>query len=567
MIGLKWGKDVEPIVQFIRTLGVTRIAAMGAVAASLIGFFIYLMVKLSQPQMAVLFTDLQFEDSISVVRKLEGMDVPHDVRQDGAIVLVPKDRVLRLRMELAESGLPSGGSVGYEIFDKSDNLGATSFVQNINRLRAIEGELARTIRALDKIQMARVHLVIPKRKLFAQQRAEPSASIVIKARGRLENGQIKAIQHLVASAVEDLAPGKVSIVDERGKLLASGSGDDGTGFSNSTSDERNRLFENRLESQIEEIVSSVVGAGKVRVSVTAELDYNRITKTSETFDPDGQVVRSTQTRQESSSSKQPSQDGSVSVGNELPAAGTAEDTGNQTEDANKTEETINYEISRTTQTEVKEAGQIQRVSVAVLVDGKYAKTADGKLNYQPRSQAELEQITQLVRSTIGYSQERGDQIHVSNLQFVATEEPALEAAAEGGLFDFSKQDYFHIAELVITLIVSLLVLLFVVRPLVRRILTPEDLLEEAALLELDGSVASEQGAAQLTDASGQPLAITAEETEVANIPPSSAVIALQNAKLEGEVHKQAIKEIGEMIEKHPMEAVSVVQNWINSDAA
>src|SRR5215475_8290920 len=195
---------------------------MVAVTAGLIGFFAFIIMRVTAPQMTPLFTDLSFEDSAAIVKDLERQGIPYELRSDNAIVLVPKDRVTRLRMKLAEAGLPKGGSIGYEIFDKSDALGATSFVQNINHLRALEGELARTIRALDRVQAARVHLVLPERKLFSRETPEPSASIVVRVRGALEPQQIRAIRHVVASAVNGLKPQRVSIVDEAGQLLADG---------------------------------------------------------------------------------------------------------------------------------------------------------------------------------------------------------------------------------------------------------------------------------------------------------------------------------------------------------
>ena len=220
---------MKGLIDFVRTLGAARIAAMGAVTITLVGFFAFLMLRVTAPQMTPLFTDLTFEDSTAIVKELERQGVPYELRNDSSIVMVPKDRVARLRMGLAEGGLPKGGGVGYEIFDKSDALGTTSFVQNINNLRALEGELARTIRGLDRVQAARVHLVMPERPLFSRDKMEPSASIVVKVRGPLEPQQVRAIRHLVASAVNGLKPQRVSIVDEGGHLLADGAGDDQNG--------------------------------------------------------------------------------------------------------------------------------------------------------------------------------------------------------------------------------------------------------------------------------------------------------------------------------------------------
>ena len=272
--------------------------AMVAVTTALIGFFGFVILRVTTPQMTTLYTDLSFEDSSAIIKDLDRQAIPYEIRNDGAVILVPKDKVTRLRMKLAEGGLPKGGGVGYEIFDKSDALGTTSFVQNINHLRALEGELSRTIRAIDRIQAARVHLVLPERPLFARETPEPSASIVVRVRGALEPQQIRAIRHLVASAVNGLKPQRVSIVDEAGQLLADGAGSS-TDVDNTIADERRAGFEKRMRNEVEAIVSSVVGAGRARVQLSADFDYNKITQTSDKFDPEGRVLRSTQTREES----------------------------------------------------------------------------------------------------------------------------------------------------------------------------------------------------------------------------------------------------------------------------
>src|SRR4030088_3428591 len=220
---------VQGLLDFLKSLGAARIAAMCAVTVALVGFFGFLILRVTAPQMTPLFTDLTLEDSTAIVKELERQGIVYELRNDGAIVLAPKDRVPRLRMKLAEAGLPKGGGVGYEIFDKSDALGATSFVQNINHLRALEGELARTIRAIDRVQGARVHLVLPERPLFSRDKVEATASIVLKVRGALETQQVRAIQHLAAAAVNGLKPERVSVVDEAGRLLADGAKVDVTG--------------------------------------------------------------------------------------------------------------------------------------------------------------------------------------------------------------------------------------------------------------------------------------------------------------------------------------------------
>ena len=228
--------------------------------------------------------------------------------------MVPKDKVTRLRMKLAEGGLPKGGGVGYEIFDKSDALGTTSFVQNINHLRALEGELARTIRAIDRVQAARVHLVLPERPLFSRETPEPSASIVVRVRGPSSRSRSAPSAIVVASAVNGLKPQRVSIVDEAGQLLADGAGAD------TDSDGRrrapHRLREADAQRRSRRSSPRWSAQGRARVQLSADFDYNKITQTSDKFDPEGRVLRSSQTREESSATAD--DNGQVTVNNELP---------------------------------------------------------------------------------------------------------------------------------------------------------------------------------------------------------------------------------------------------------
>ena len=385
---------MQASIAFFRSLGASRIIAMGAVTIALIGFFAFLIMRVTAPQMTTLFTDLTPEDSAAIMKDLERQSIPYEMRNEGAVLMVPKERVTRLRMKLAESGLPKGGGVGYEIFDKSDALGATSFIQNINHLRALEGELSRTIRALDRVQSARVHLVLPERPLFSREKAEPSASIVLKVRGSLDPAQVRAIRHLAASAVNGLKPQRVSIVDETGRLLADGNGDQTPG--GVSADERKVSFEKRMRDQVESIVTSVVGPGRARVQLTADFDFNRITQTSDRFDPESRVVRSSQTREEIMAAGD-NKEGQVTVANDLPGAQqrpAEPPAGAQPpRDQNrKTEEIVNYEISRTTKTEVTEGGRLNRISVAVVVDGNYVKNDKGELAYEPRNKEDIERI-------------------------------------------------------------------------------------------------------------------------------------------------------------------------------
>jgi flagellar M-ring protein FliF len=555
---------VQSLLEFIKTIGAPRIAAMGAVTVALVGFFAFVILRVTTPQMTTLFTDLTYDDSASIVRELERQGVPYELRNDGSIVMVPGDRVTRLRMSLAGNGLPKGGGVGYEIFDKSDALGTTSFVQNVNNLRALEGELARTIHSLDRVQAARVHLVMPERPLFSRDKVEPSASIVLKLRGTLDPAQVRAIRHLVASAVNGLKPQRVSIVDEAGHLLADGAGsDDASG--EVTADERRMAFEKRLRDQVEAIVSSVVGPGRARVEVAADFDFNRITQTSDKYDPDGRVVRSSQTREETSATSE--RENQVTVGNEIPGGTNQQQQQRpgQPPEANapprdqsrKSEEIVNYEISKTTKTEVIEGGRINRISLAVLVDGVYSKNDKGEVTYQPRGKEEIDQITALVKSAIGFDQKRGDQVEVVNLRFA--EMPANPISEPSGwlaAFAFTKDDIMRAIEMAVMGLLGLVVLLLVVRPLVRRVLAPD---ERAATALLPAGAAG--------DALAVPAPAPAPEPEPVKAEPSQTAKMIDIAQVQGQVHAQSVQKVGDLADKNPHETVSIIRQWLNESAA
>jgi flagellar M-ring protein FliF len=542
---------LQGLVDFLKGLGASRLVAMVAVTAALIGFFAFVIMRVTTPQMTTLFSDLSTEDSSGIIKELEREAIPFELRNDGAVIMVPKDKVTRLRMKLAEGGLPKGGGVGYEIFDKSDALGTTSFVQNINHLRALEGELARTIRAIDRIQAARVHLVLPERPLFSREAPEPSASIVLRVRGTLEPQQIRAIRHLVASAVSGLKPQRVSIVDEAGQLLADGSSDDSA--DNSIGDERRAGFEKRMRNEVEAIVSSVVGAGRARVQLSADFDFNRITQTSDKFDPEGRVLRSSQTREESSATAE--NNGQVTVNNELP--------GNQPKDAaaaprdqsKKSEETNNYEISHTTKTEVTEAGRVNRISVAVLVDGSYVKNEKGEMVYQERPKEQLDRIATLVRSAIGFDQKRGDQVEVVNLKFADAPmvTPIAEPTGLLGMLQFTKDDVMYGIELAVMMLMSLVVLFMVIRPLVKRILASE----------LIPALSGESTVPALTDASAQ----AASPTQSLAPGGSANTSLIDVAQVQGQVHAQSVHRVGELAERNPNETAGIIRQWLAESAA
>tara|TARA_R110002020_G_scaffold19053_5_gene66114 strand:+ start:770 stop:2377 length:1608 start_codon:yes stop_codon:yes gene_type:complete len=532
-------------------IGLPRLAAMATVAVLMLGFFAFLIMRAQTPNLAPLYTGLTLEDSSAIISELQTLNIPYELRGEGDTILVPRDQITTLRMSLAGSGLPQRGQVGYEIFDQQSTLGATSFVQNINNVRALEGELARTITSLTRIKTARVHLVLPERELFRRERKDPTASIVLSVRGELSSGEIRAIQHMVAAAIEGMTPGHVSIVDDQGNLLAAGTGDDAGGALSGEASERTLGYENLMRTRIEDMLANIVGPGRARVEVSAEIDYNRSTTTQETFDPESQVVRSSQVRETENITA--GADGQVTVANELPGASGAAGTGNS-EQGTSTEEVTNYEISKTTQTAVTEAGQIKRLSVAVVVDGTYTDDGAGNMVYAPRSAEEVTQILTLVRSAVGYSDTRGDSVEVVNMQFAERPSLALPGTdSAGGLLDFTRDDLMNGAEMAVTLLIALALVFFVMRPLLKKVLTPET-------KPLSLPSAAEVGHSGVVGADGQLIAAEPEESK------DKTPAWVANAKSMGETQLQTLKMVGDLVEENPKQAALIVRDWLGSAA-
>ena len=536
------------LLQTLRKLGPVKLAALGGVALFLIGLFVFISGRLSEEQMALLYADLDPADSSQIVAKLEGMGVPFELMADGTQIMVPKEQALRLRMSMAQEGLPSGGSIGYEIFDREDALGTTNFVQRVNHLRALEGELARTIRAISQVSSARVHLVLPERALFSREQPQPSASIIITTKRGVALGQaeVQSIQHLVAAAVPGLKPSSVSIVDSWGTLLARG-GDDSTGEAGgATGDAMRQNYERQLARSLEELLQRSLGYGSVRAEVSVDMDFDRIETNSEIYDPDGQVIRSTQTVEESNDSSDGASDAAVSVTNNLPdpnaeGGGAA---GGTSERSARTEEIVNYEISKKIETHVREAGAVKRLSIAVLVDGMYEPAADGTATYQPRSAEELANIEKLVRSAAGIDEDRGDTVEIVNMRF-AQEVDGGEPVEEGVVMGLDKGDMMRVGELLVVAVLGILALLFIARPMVSRLLPP---LKSAA-----------QAGTTMIAAASAAAALPAPGAVAAG-PDGEQMVDV--SQVTGRVRASSIKKIADMVENHPAEAVNIVRAWM-----
>ncbi|MBT7761112.1 MAG: flagellar M-ring protein FliF [Rhodospirillaceae bacterium] len=576
----------------VKALGPARILATGVILATVVAFFIVLTTRLTSPNMALLYGELEQNDAGQITSKLESMGVPYELHGGGTVIHVPADQVLRLRMDMATHGLPTGGSVGYELFDRTDSLGTTSFVQNINHLRALEGELARTISTIDKISAARVHLVLPRRELFSRERRKASASIILKVRGNrtLDSGQVSAVQALVSAAVPGLKPEGVSLVDDRGNLL-SRQNDPNDPSGAGTVGKLRVTYEARVKESLESMIERSVGIGSVRVEVSADLNFDRITTNSELYDPDGQVARSTQSVEQTEQSREAGgSNGTVSVSTNLPEGENEGGVGGGGGNANKSgrvEETVNYEISKTIKTQIHESGTVKKISVAVLIDGTYDTEGEGeeaKRIYKPRSAEELKQIEELVTSSIGFDETRGDTIKVINMRFARFDDDP-DFVAEDGMA-FTKDDIVRLAEVSSLAVVGILVIFLVLRPLISRVLTPGqqvaadgrpvELDEDGQPIVNDETKIANQLPVALTSQLSNPDVIKAVESgqlgdaeaqqlvqaAVARLQGGSATDQIDMAEIEGRVTDNSTRKLIEMVDNHPEEAVAIMRNWM-----
>ncbi len=552
---------MDSFVGALQRFGIGRLAAILGVAAGVAAALFALVLNVGSEPKSLLYANLDLKEAGSITQSLDQAGIKYEIKGDGSTIMVPRDKVASTRIMLSSKGLPTSGSVGYEIFDQASPLGQTDFIQTLNRQRALEGELARTIKSIQGVSSARVHLVLPRRQLFESEGEEPSASIVIGISGHSPAAdQVNALRNLVAGAVPGLKPDRVTVVDERGKLLAGVGDGDGAGAS---ADAARNETEERLRKTIKDLVEGVVGAGKARVQVNADLDLNKVTTQEEKFDPDGQVVRSTQTNGENNK-QQAAGAGGASTTSNIPGGqngGNTADSGNQSEN-NRNEETTNYEISKTTRTMVQEPGQIKRLSVAVAVDGISTFGPKGKLQYTPRGAEEMKRIDELVRTAVGFSQARGDQVSVINVRFDRGEEEPTGAVA-AALQTFDKIDVMRLIELAVLGVMAVMVIFFVVRPL----LSTAGVGGAMAMPMLAGSAGGARAALPSPPPKTEGLTggVSAGEALV-NLTQARAAeqdSRIDIARIEGQVKASSVKKVSEFVEAHPEESVSILRAWLH----
>ncbi len=542
----------------LRALGPVKLAALALVAVLSLAMVGMVAFRGAGTPMALLYGDLEMRDAGQVADALDRAKIPHQIEAGGSRIMVATDQVARARMLLAKDGLPSGGSIGYEIFDRADGLTASAFQQGINQTRALEGELARTIRSLQGVRAARVHLVLPRREPFARERQEAQASVVLTMVGaaRMDPPAVQAVLNLIAAAVAGLKPQNVAIVDSRGNLLTRAGSPTGGLAAAQSGEELKRASELRIARAVEEMLERTVGPGRVRAEATVDLDFDQVRETLEKYDPEGQVVRSQQSS--TGNSKTTEQAQNVSVQNNLPNADPTANAGGTQEQ--KSEETTNYEISKTVRTLVREQPQLRRLSLAVMVDGIAVAGADGKPTWSPRPEEELSRIASLVRSAVGYDEKRGDKIEVVSMRFTLPEDGA-DAAAVPVWAQFDKADLVRLIETGLAALAALVCLLAVFRPMVLRIALAQPRLAGAMAAGGGGADLSLEGGGVAADGTALPRP-GGGAINGAGAAAEAADEVIRLANVEGELRVASLRRVADMVAAHPDETLAMIRNWI-----
>ncbi len=553
------------VIAQLRGFGALRLAALGGVGFAVLGLLAWLVLRAAEPPMALLYGELDQRDAAQIVAALERQRIPHRLAGGGSQVLVAEAEVPRVRLLLARDGLPAGGSVGYEIFDRGESLTTTPFQQDVNRLRALEGELSRTIRGLAGVRTARVHLVLPRREPFSRERGEAQASVVLGMQGaqRLDREGVQAVLHLVSTAVPGLRPQNVSIVDSRGELLARGGQALSGPAAAQGAEELRRGQELRLARAVEDLLERILGPGRVRAEASVELDFDRVQTVEERFDPENQVPRSTQSTTETQRS---AEGGNVSVGNNLPGADAANN-GARTEQSRQ-EETTNFEIGRVTRNTTREQPALRRLSVAVLVDGVWEPQPNAAPRWRERTAEEMERIAALARSAVGFDERRGDRVEVVSLRFA--EPPPGEPMRDGFVIlgqHVPPALMGRIVESAILALVALVAILLLGRPMVNRLglaLAPPPALAAAgAAGALPGAAAEAvlggpAGAAQLPGTPGAPQIAGAGEAAA----PDQMVSV---ARVDGQMRASALQELAQLVDQNPDQSAAVLRRWLTPE--
>jgi flagellar M-ring protein FliF len=542
---------VNQFLDNLRGLGLAKLAALGGVLVVTLGLMAWLAASMTKPSMTLLYGGLEPSIAGEVVRQLEELRVPHEVRGDAILVdSVERDRV---RMALAEMGLPRRGQAGYELLDQLGRFGTTTDMFNAAYWRAKEGELARTISWLSNVKDARVHLVPLAREPFSRTSAEPSASITVTTEdgAPLSRAQAQAIRHLVALGVKGLRPEQVTVIDAAAGILLGPEQEYGIAAQGLQADR-----EQRLQAEIAGLLAAHVGHDRVRVSVAVELNQEAETVTERIFDPETQVAVHQDTSEIEESSSESQGADAVSVEGNLPdvaPAGGPADSAQSTRTENR--EVTNFEVSEVRRERQRPAGSIKRISVAVLLGGVLEPSVDGPPTWRPQNDAELGAIRNLVQSAIGFDEQRGDKITVESLPMrKEAGTSASEVAPDVATLLFGQLHY--LAQALALVVIAFLAIWFVARPILSARPSPDK--SEQTLLAAEAAPASLEG----------PGAEARKALPLGSPAHGAAAGQLIAARADGDAtpHGRAVTALTEAVDRHPEAALRTLRHWLKDGA-
>ncbi len=541
---------MESILRTLQGFGIGRLAAILGGAAGVAAVLAALVLRVGGDSKSLLYSNLDLKEAGQITSSLDQAGIKYEIKGDGSTLMVDREKVNAARLMLSGKGLPTSGSVGYEIFDNAPALGQTDFVQNLNMKRATEGELARTIRSIQGVSSARVQLSLPKRQLFEQDAENPSASVMlVTGARRLGPDQVRTIRNLVAAGVPGMRPERVAVGDQSGDMLAGL--DDASGVSGGVAQND---VEERIKKQVKDMVEAVVGPGKARVTVHADVDQSRVTTQEKTFDPDKQVVLSTRTTSNDAKDSKPGASGVASASANLPGGAAAPASPDAASTTKGTDELTNYENSSITKTTVDEPGAIKKLSVSVAVDGVTGPSVKGKPGaYSARTADEMNKLNELVRLGVGADDKRGDTVKVVNVRF----QPALDqggGTASSG-FSFGKDDILRIVELVIMGVVAVLLIFFVARPMMKGAVGGGGAMSMALAGPGGARMVSAGGAAAMA---GDPAGAQALLSG-----PANDMGGIDIARIDGQVATSSVKKVSDFVDRHPDESVSIIRGWLH----
>lgn len=555
---------MQAILDNLKSLGWKRLSILGGTGIALLLVLLVGLNVLTSRDYISLYRDLSPADAGRIIETLEQAGIPARADVSGTAVSVPSDAMAAARMELAGAGLPGDGTPGWELFDDASGLGMNSFMQRVNRLRALEGELARSIQTIDGIDAARVHLVLPEREPFSRERPRPSASVIVRGSREVSTRSARSIRALVASAVPDLAGSQVTVLSGTGETILA---DDGEAGSEASLQSARAQIEDRLGQRISQILTARVGAGNARVQVSVDLSTEREVLQQRTYDPDQRVVRSTETREESTQDQRAT--GEVGVADNIPAALADDVPRGNTNSSNSTNEIVNYEIGGTTSEIVREPGEVQKISVAVLVNGIYNVADGGDVAYKERDEAELKRLEALVRSAIGFDETRGDSVEVVSLRFMDYSMDVGEPIVGGFMTSVSENMGTLLRGLFALALVGA-VLFFGVRPTLNRILGVPELpgpgagerSPTGATPQLSGAGGGKAVAALGADTAPPVQGDVFQSGTVLHPLPEDAEEMVSLASVKGGVQRGWINSVSNLIDAEPDDALKVVRAWL-----